>query len=63
LTVDDADIVTLDNGCICCTINENLVDQVKRVVGMGAVEHLFIETSGVACPAPIVDSLEVPSND
>jgi len=26
---------------------------------MQAVEHLFIETSGVACPSPIIDSLEV----
>ena len=58
-SVNDDDIVTLDNGCICCTINENLVSQVKRVVQLGTVDHLFIETSGLACPQPILDSLEV----
>ena len=58
-SVDDDDIVTLDNGCICCTINEDLVSQVKRVVALGTLEHIFIETSGLACPQPILDSLEV----
>ena len=50
----EADIVELDNGCICCTINENLVDAVHRVLEReDKVDYLVIETTGLADPLPI----------
>ena len=49
----DEDMVELSNGCICCTINDGLVDAVYRVMESG-VDYLVIETTGVADPLPII---------
>jgi len=51
----EADMVELDNGCICCTINDSLVDAVYRVLEREPkVDYLIIETTGVADPLPII---------
>lgn len=51
----DDDMVELSNGCICCTINEGLVEAVTRILSRGEkVERLIIETTGVADPLPII---------
>ena len=49
------EMVELSNGCICCTINEGLVEAVKRILARKEkVERLIIETTGVADPLPII---------
>ncbi|MEB3214030.1 MAG: GTP-binding protein [Leptolyngbyaceae bacterium] len=51
----DEDMVELSNGCICCTINDGLVDAVYRVLERDdRVDYLVIETTGVADPLPII---------
>jgi G3E family GTPase len=51
----DKDMVELSNGCICCTINDGLVDAVYRVLEReDRVDYMVIETTGVADPLPIV---------
>ncbi len=51
----DDDLVELSNGCICCTINEGLIEAVKRILAREEkVERLIIETTGVADPLPII---------
>ena len=51
----ESDIVELDNGCICCTINDSLVDAVYKVLEREPkVDYLVIETTGLADPLPIV---------
>ncbi len=51
----ESDIVELDNGCICCTINDSLVDAVYRVLEREEkVDYLVIETTGLADPLPII---------
>lgn len=51
----DQDMVELTNGCICCTINDNLVDAVYRVLEReDRIDYLVIETTGVADPLPII---------
>jgi G3E family GTPase len=51
----DEDMVQLSNGCICCTINDGLVDAVYKVLERDeAVDYLVIETTGVADPLPII---------
>ena len=48
-------MVELANGCICCSINNDLVDAIFRVLQHGpAVDGLIVETSGIADPLPIV---------
>jgi G3E family GTPase len=48
----DEDMMELSNGCICCTINEDLVEAVYKVMEKD-IDYLIIETTGVADPAPI----------
>ncbi len=51
----ESDMVELDNGCICCTINDSLVDAVYRVLERESkVDYLVIETTGLADPLPII---------
>jgi G3E family GTPase len=51
----DEDMVQLSNGCICCTINDNLVDAVYQVLEReDAIDYLVIETTGIADPLPII---------
>jgi G3E family GTPase len=51
----DEDMMELSNGCICCTINDSLVDAVYRVLERDdRIDCLVIETTGVADPLPII---------
>jgi G3E family GTPase len=51
----DADMVELSNGCICCTINDDLVEAVYSILErQDKIDHMVIETTGVADPLPIV---------
>lgn len=50
----DDDIVELNNGCICCTINEDLVKTVHKILERKEkLDYLIVETTGVADPLPI----------
>jgi G3E family GTPase len=48
----EEDMLELTNGCICCTINEDLLAAVYKVMGQ-KVDYLVIETTGLADPVPI----------
>ncbi|MBR8829329.1 MAG: GTP-binding protein [Gomphosphaeria aponina SAG 52.96 = DSM 107014] len=51
----EEDMVELGNGCICCTINDNLVETVYQVLEREEqVDYLIIETTGLADPVPII---------
>lgn len=51
----DEDMMELSNGCICCTINDDLVNAVYRVLEReDRTDYLVIETTGVADPLPII---------
>ena len=51
----DDDMMELSNGCICCTVNDGLVDAVYRVLERDErVDYMVIETTGVADPLPII---------
>ncbi|MCB8779493.1 GTP-binding protein [Planktothrix agardhii 1032] len=51
----DDDMVELSNGCICCTINDGLLDAVYRVLEReDRIDYMVIETTGVADPLPII---------
>ncbi|MBT9313225.1 CobW family GTP-binding protein [Leptothoe kymatousa] len=55
LVTMDEDMVELSNGCICCTINDDLVDAVYRIMErQDQVDYMVIETTGVADPVPII---------
>ena len=49
------DMIELANGCICCSINNDLVDAIFRVLQREpGVDYLIVETSGLADPLPII---------
>ena len=51
----DETMVELSNGCICCTINDDLVDAVYRIMERDdRIDYMVIETTGVADPLPII---------
>ncbi|MEQ8384101.1 MAG: GTP-binding protein [Coleofasciculus sp. A1-SPW-01] len=51
----DENMVQLSNGCICCTINKNLVDTVDGLIHRDdPVDYILVETTGVADPLPIM---------
>lgn len=55
LTSADQDMLQLSNGCICCTINNDLVAAVNRLlVQRDRIDYLIVETTGVADPLPII---------
>jgi G3E family GTPase len=55
LVSTDEDMVELSNGCICCTINDGLIDAVYRVLEReDRIDYMVIETTGVADPLPII---------
>jgi G3E family GTPase len=51
----EQDLVELSNGCICCTINEDLVEAVYRILERSdRIDYLIVETTGLADPVPII---------
>jgi G3E family GTPase len=49
------DMVELSNGCICCSINNDLVETIFRVLERkDAIDYLVVETTGLADPLPVV---------
>jgi G3E family GTPase len=51
----DDDMVQLGNGCICCSINNDLVDVIFRVLRRAEkIDYLVVECTGIADPLPIV---------
>lgn len=56
-----ADVVELPNGCICCTLKNDLASQLEEVVGKFAPDRVLIEPSGVADLASLIGVLERPA--
>ena len=55
------DIVELANGCLCCTVAEDFLPTLTRLVDRAAPpEHILIETSGLALPKPLVQAFDWP---
>ena len=58
----DDSLVSLQNGCICCTLNMDLVEQLKEIVDMKRLDYIVIEASGICEPAPIAQTIcSIPS--
>ena len=58
----DDSLVALQNGCICCTLKMDLVEQLKEIVDMQKFDYIVIEASGICEPAPIAQTIcSIPS--
>lgn len=50
------EVVELNNGCICCTVRDDLIKAVHNLLETRDIEKIIIETSGLADPAPVLQS-------
>ena len=58
----DDSLVALQNGCICCTLKMDLVEQLTDLVKMQQFDYIVIEASGICEPAPIAQTIcSIPS--
>ena len=58
----DDSLVSLQNGCICCTLKMDLVELLKEIVDMKRFDYIVIEASGICEPAPIAQTIcSIPS--
>lgn len=53
----DDSLVALQNGCICCTLKMDLVQQLSDIVAMQRFDYIVIEASGICEPAPIAQTI------
>lgn len=53
----DDSLVALQNGCICCTLKMDLVQQLTDIIGMKRFDYIVIEASGICEPAPIAQTI------
>lgn len=54
---DSGDLVALQNGCICCTLKMDLVEQLSGLVNSGQFDYIVIEASGICEPEPIAQTI------
>jgi cobalamin biosynthesis protein CobW len=57
----EENIVELANGCICCTVADEFVPALDAILAREGVEHIVIETSGLALPKPLVQAFHWPA--
>ena len=53
----DDSLVALQNGCICCTLKMDLVEQLNDIVAEQRFDYIVIEASGICEPAPIAQTI------
>jgi cobalamin biosynthesis protein CobW len=57
----EENIVELANGCLCCTVADEFVPALDSILAREGVEHIVIETSGLALPKPLVQAFHWPA--
>lgn len=56
-------LVELSNGCICCTLREDLLKEVKQLAAAGRFDYLLIESTGISEPLPIAETFDFKEED
>jgi cobalamin biosynthesis protein CobW len=57
----EEDIVELANGCLCCTVADEFVPALDAILARQGIQHIVIETSGLALPKPLVQAFHWPA--
>ena len=56
LSRTDETLVEMSNGCICCTLREDLLKEVRRLAAEGRFDYLLIESTGISEPLPVAST-------
>ncbi|MCX4529156.1 MULTISPECIES: GTP-binding protein [unclassified Streptomyces] len=56
-------LIEMTNGCICCTLRDDLLEEVARLAREGRFDHLLIESSGISEPMPVAATFSFPRDD
>lgn len=63
LSRTDEKLVEMSNGCICCTLREDLLEEVRRLCGEGRYDYLLIESTGISEPMPVAATFDFVAED
>lgn len=58
LSRTDETLVEMSNGCICCTLRDDLLAEVRRLAADGRFDYLLIESTGISEPLPVATTFE-----
>ncbi|WP_441339431.1 GTP-binding protein [Phenylobacterium sp.] len=58
LSRTDERLVEMSNGCICCTLREDLLAEVRRLAAEGRFDYLLIESTGISEPMPVAATFD-----
>ena len=63
LSRTDEKLVEMSNGCICCTLREDLIIEVEKLAAENRFDYLIIESTGISEPIPVAQTFSFESED
>ena len=63
LSRTEEQLVEMTNGCICCTLREDLLIEVSRLAREGRFDYLLIESTGISEPLPVAETFTFEDED